>query len=80
MKSLVLDLPEDVELDEREVKTLLAAKLFEKGTLSLGQAANLAGYTKGTFMELLGNYNVSLFNADESELENDILNAKNYHI
>ena len=80
MKSLVLDLPEDVELDEREVKTLLAAKLFEKGTLSLGQAANLAGYTKGTFMELLGNYNVSVFNVDEAELENDILNAKNYHI
>lgn len=80
MKSLVLDLPEDVELDEREVKTLLAAKLFEKGTLSLGQAANLAGYTKGTFMELLGNYNVSIFNVDEAELENDILNAKNYHI
>lgn len=80
MKSLVLDLPEDVELDEREVKTLLAAKLFEKGTLSLGQAANLAGYTKGTFMELLGNYNVSVFNVGEAELENDILNAKNYHI
>ena len=80
MKSLVLDLPEDVELDEREVKTLLAAKLFEKGTLSLGQAANLAGYTKGTFMELLANYNVSVFNVDESELEKDILNAKNYHI
>lgn len=80
MKSLVLDLPEDVELDEREVKTLLAAKLFEKGTLSLGQAANLAGYTKSTFMELLGNYNVSVFNIDEAELENDILNAKNYHI
>lgn len=80
MKSLVLDLPEDVELDEREVKTLLAAKLFEKGTLSLGQAANLAGYTKSTFMELLGNYNVSVFNVGEAELENDILNAKNYHI
>jgi predicted HTH domain antitoxin len=80
MKSLVLDLPESVELDEKEVKTLLAAKLFEKGTLSLGQAAELAGYTKRTFMELLANYNVSVFNIDEAELENDILNAKNYHI
>jgi len=80
MKSLVLDLPDNVDIDEREVKTLLAAKLFEKGTLSMGQAAELAGYSKRTFMELLGNYNVSVFNLDEAELEKDILNAKNYHI
>jgi predicted HTH domain antitoxin len=62
------------------VKVFLAAKLFEKGTLSLGQAADLAGYSKRTFMELLANYDVSIFNLDEAELEKDILNAKNYHI
>jgi len=77
---MILDLPDSVEINEQEVKTLLAAKLFEKGTLSLGQAADLAGYSKRTFMELLGNYDVSIFNLDEAELEKDILNAKNYHI
>lgn len=80
MKSLVLDFPDNVEIDEREVKTLLAAKLFEKGALSLGQAAELAGYSKRTFMELLANYDVSIFNLDEAELEKDILNAKSHHI
>ena len=80
MKSLVLDLPDSVDMDEREVKIFLAAKLFEKGTLSMGQAAELAGYSKRTFMELLANYDVSIFNLDEAELEKDILNAKNYHI
>lgn len=42
MKTLTLQIPDS--LDERETKTLLAAKLYEKGSLSLGQAAELAGY------------------------------------
>jgi predicted HTH domain antitoxin len=78
MKKLVLDLPDTVDLDEKEAKTMLAANLYESGKLSIGQAADLAGYSKRTFMELLGNFNVSLFNYDE--LENDIANAKRYHI
>ncbi len=59
---------------------LLATRLYEQGKLSLGQAAELAGYSKRTFMELLGNYNVSIFNYDEQELENDIRNAAYYHL
>ncbi len=78
MKKLVLDIPDTVELSEQEAKTMLAANLYESGKLTLGQAADLAGYSKRTFMELLGNYNVSLFNYDE--LENDIANAKRYRI
>ena len=80
MKHLVLEIPDNLELDEKEAKTFLAAKLYEKGDLSLGQAANLAGYTKSTFMELLGNYNVSIFNLSSKDLENDIANAKRYHL
>ena len=78
MKKLVLDIPDNVDLNEKEAKTMLAANLYESGKLSLGQAAELAGYAKKAFMELLGNYNVSIFNYEE--LENDIANAKRYHI
>ena len=78
MKTLTLQIPDN--LDEREAKTLLAAKLYEKGSLSLGQAADLAGYSKRTFMELLANYEVSIFDYSEAELEKDILNAQNYHL
>ena len=78
MKTLTLQVPDN--LDEREAKTLLAAKLYEKGSLSLGQAAELAGLSKRAFMELLGNYEVSVFNYSETELENDILNAQSYHL
>lgn len=59
---------------------LLASKLYEQGKLSSGQAAELAGYSKRTFIELLGKYEVSIFNYDEKELEKDILNASHYHL
>ena len=78
MKTLTIEIPDN--LDERDAKTLLAAKLYEKGSLSLGQAAELAGYSKRTFMELLGNYDVSVFHYSETELEKDIKNAQNYHL
>jgi len=78
MKTLTLEIPDN--LDEHEAKTLLAAKLYEKGSLSLGQAAQLAGYSKRTFMELLGNYEVSIFEYSEKELQSDIKNAQNYHL
>ena len=77
MKTLTVQIPDS--LDEREAKMLLAAKLYEKSSLSLGQAADLVGYSKQTFMELLGNYEVSVFDYSEAELEKDILNAQNYH-
>lgn len=57
----------------------MATRLYEQGKLSLGQAAELAEYSKRTFMELLANYNVSIFNYDEQELEKDIRNASHYH-
>jgi predicted HTH domain antitoxin len=78
MKTLVLNIPESIDLDEREATMLLATKLYEQGKLSLGQAAELAGYSKSTFMELLSRYNVPIFNYDPAELENDIKNAGNY--
>jgi predicted HTH domain antitoxin len=78
MKTITLQIPDN--LDEEEAKTMLAAKLYEKGSLSLGQAAELAGYTKRSFMEVLGDYDVSVFNYSENELAKDILNAQYYHL
>ena len=80
MKTLILNIPETLDIDEKEAKILLAAKLYEKGSLSLGQAAELAGYSKRTFMELLGNYDVSIFNYSATELENELTNAQSYHL
>lgn len=77
MKTLTLQLPD--RMDEQETKTFLAAKLYEKGELSLGQAAEMAGYTKRTFIELLANYNVSIFDHTAEDLEKELKNAKDHH-
>ncbi|OAD21619.1 protein belonging to Uncharacterized protein family UPF0175 [Candidatus Thiomargarita nelsonii] len=64
-----------MNIEAREIAFILAAKLYEDGKLSLGQAAELAGVSKRTLMELLGNYDVSIFNYDAQEIEGDFKNA-----
>ena len=70
--TLELTLPPSVDLSEFDIKMTLAAKLYEMGTLSGGQAADLAGISKRTFLELLGKYDVSIFGYDVEELEEDL--------
>jgi len=80
MKTIKLNIPDTVDLNDREAKMVLASRLYEKGKLTLGQAADLVGLSKSTFMELLGDYDVSILNYPPSELNNDINNARNYSI
>lgn len=75
MKTITLNLPDTLEMDTNEVAMLVAARLYEQGKLSLGQAAEVAGLTKRTFAELLGKYNVSIFNYPASDLARDVANA-----
>ncbi|MEQ9377511.1 MAG: UPF0175 family protein [Imperialibacter sp.] len=49
--------------------------LYEEGKLSLGQAAELVGISKRAFAEMLGKYNVSLFNYPPSDLSREVKNA-----
>ena len=78
MKTINLLVPDN--LDVKEAKTLFAAKLYEKGSLTLGQAAELAGFPKKRFIEMLGSFDVSVFAYSETELESDLQNAQNYHL
>ena len=68
MNIITLTLPDKVELDERDTVKFLAAKLYESGKLSLGQAAELAGYSKVAFAEILGDYKVSIINYPVSDI------------
>ena len=78
MKTIQLNIPDTVDLNDREAKILLASRLYEKGKLTMGQAAEMVGLSKRAFMEILGDYDVSIFNYPLSELENDIKNARDY--
>ena len=52
MKTLTLNFPDTIDIDNNEVAMLVAARLYEQGKLSLGQAAEVAGLTKRVFAEL----------------------------
>lgn len=78
MKKITLEIPDELDVDSNEASILLAAKLYEQGRLSLGEAASLAGYPKRDFTQLLGRYEVSLFNQDKDELTTDVNNARKY--
>lgn len=75
MKTLTLNIPDNLDIDSKEFLMLAASKLYEQGKLSLGQAAELAGLTKRAFAELINRYNVSIFNFPASDLANDVANA-----
>ncbi|MCY7346321.1 MAG: UPF0175 family protein [Pyrinomonadaceae bacterium] len=72
--TIELTLPKTVDVSDFELKMIIAAKLYELGRLSSGQAAEVAGLSKRAFIELLGKYNVSIFGYDENELAEDLKN------
>lgn len=80
MKTLIINLPSAIDLNDTEAKMALASKLYEMGKLTLGLAAELVGYSKETFMGLLADYGVSFFNYSPEELDEDIKNAKGHSL
>lgn len=75
MKTLTINVPDTLDVDDRELVMIVATRLYEQGRLSLGQAAEVAGLSKRTFAELLGSYDVSIFNFPASDLSKDVSNA-----
>lgn len=80
MRTITIELPNSVDLDDKQARMVLASRLYDLGKLSLGQAAELAGYSKETFMELLSEYGVSLFNYSPDDLDEDLKNAESHCI
>ncbi|MEO1516954.1 MAG: UPF0175 family protein [Bacteroidota bacterium] len=73
--SVTINLPSNLHISEFEVGMIIASKLFSDGKLSSGQAAEIVGLSKRAFIELLGKYEVSIFDSSQTELESDIENA-----
>ena len=80
MRTLTIQIPGTVDLDDKEARMVLASKLYELGKLTLGQAADMVGYSKETFMELLADYGVSFFNYSADELDEDLKNAHRHSL
>jgi predicted HTH domain antitoxin len=73
--TFVVDVPQQTPISELEMKIILGGELYERGFLSLGQAATLAGLTKRTFIEIMGKYGFSIFQQSEESLLKEIENV-----
>ena len=72
MGAIVITLPKQAQIDDFEVKMMVAGGLYEKGKLSAGEAAVIAGLSKKAFIEIMGKYGFSVFGYTSKELKEDI--------
>ena len=88
--NLTLDLPEelaiplsvagyDVEKLTEEAKRLLAVTLFQRHTLSLGQAAKLAEMHLWDFIQLLSQQGITIAEYDDAEIQQELESAEWLH-
>ncbi|HSO86394.1 MAG TPA: UPF0175 family protein [Draconibacterium sp.] len=75
MRTIQLNIPDNVELKDYDFSMIIASKLYEEAKLSAGQAAEIVGLSKRAFIEMLGKYGVSVFSNSISDLHSDIANA-----
>lgn len=87
MAELTLEYPDDLLVTsgksrvevEREMKLQLAVRLFEVGQLSLGKAAELAGWNRIRFANELGRMKVPVVNLDDEEIETELRVCRGTH-
>lgn len=72
---VILNVPDNLRTRTFDLSMYLASKLYEDGLLSSGQAAEMVGVSKRTFIEMMGKYGVSVFSPSPETLNQDIMNA-----
>ncbi len=72
MTTLILQVPDSLEENHQDTVSFIAAKLYEAGKLSLGQAAEMAGLNKVEFAKVIGSYGVSLLNYSLEDVIGDV--------
>ena len=65
----------DMNIKEDEIKLLLAIKLLEEETVSLGKAAEIAGYTEKAFVEVLLHRGVAPLKYSDFGLDKEMRNV-----
>jgi predicted nucleic acid-binding protein/predicted HTH domain antitoxin len=75
MKSVTIQIPDNLEISDQDLKLCLASALYQEQKVSLGEGAMIAEVSKRCFIENLAKYGVSLFNYDANELLEEIKHA-----
>lgn len=73
---ILLSLKENAEEFTQNLRFLSALMLYRKNRLSLGKAAELAGYTKLDFIDKLKSENEAVFDFNEQEMADIFADAK----
>ena len=60
-----------------ELRLASALKLYEMGRISSGLAATLSGMPRIKFLQICGDYDVSMFQVTPDDLEREFETAKN---
>ena len=79
-EELLLNLNQSGEEFKKEVKLTMAIELYKKGKLSLGKAAELSGFTKIGFIDMLNFKDEPVFNYNDDEIDDEIQNIKSLKI
>jgi predicted HTH domain antitoxin len=70
MSQLTVDLPSHISSDE--ARLLLSIKLYEDQRISLGKAAEIAGYSKRAFMDVLSRKGIPVINISPDDLDREL--------
>ena len=73
MRAVTLHVP--IGVSDDEARKLVAIGLFIDGRVSLGKAAELAGYSRRAFMEILSHRGVPVVSYAADEVDEDLTNA-----
>ena len=72
MTTLTLQVPDSLEKEHDDTVRFIAAKLYEAGKLSLGQAAEMAGMKKWDFPSVLAKFDVNYFQYTADDVIADV--------
>lgn len=56
MKTIIIDIPDSVELSDYEVKMTLVSRLLEQGKLTHQQAASMTGFTPEAYLVMMDEF------------------------
>ena len=73
--SVLISLKESPEEFAKEATKVLAVKLYEMGKLSSGRAAEFAGMSRISFLQILAEFGTPIFDLTKEELGRDLNNA-----
>lgn len=70
MSNITIELPDHLSADDARLS--LAIALYVERRVSQGEAAKIAGYSRATFIELLGKRGVSFTNITPDEFSEEL--------